>query len=169
MDSTERVNLRCSAIVFREASVLLVCRERGDETDWVLPGGTPRPWESVASCARREVAEEAGLHVTVDRVAFVLEASNPADGIHLLDLVFTTTEIDRMAEPRALEPGLTPVFYPVEKIVGLSLRPPLAGHLRGLHASLGRGGGAAYLGNVWRPTDLAESTGDAGPRTAGGG
>lgn len=166
MDSTQRVNVRCSAVVIRNSSVLLLSRGRGE--DWVLPGGTPRLWESVASCARREVAEETGLHVTVDRVAFVLEASNPADGIHLLDLVFTTTETDRTAAPRELERGLTPTFYPLEEIGGLPLRPPIAGHLRGLHRNAGRVGGGAYLGNVWRPNELVEPTGDAEQLAAGG-
>lgn len=113
VDSTERVNLRCSAVVFRGSQVLLLRRERGGSAEWVLPGGTPRRGESAASCARREVSEETGLQVTVSRVAFVLEASNRDDGLHLMDLVFTTTEQDRTAVPQEMEVGLTPVFYPV--------------------------------------------------------
>lgn len=152
LDSTERVNLRCSSIVFRNQQILLLRRERDGRADWVLPGGTPRPGESAASCARREVAEETGLQISVDRVAFVLEASNPADGSHLLDLVFTTTEGDRTAEPQEIEPGLRPIFYPLDRLAGLRLRPPITGYLRGLHLR-GRRGEGAYLGNVWRPAD----------------
>lgn len=155
MDSLESVNFRCSAIVFRNSSVLLLRRERDGLADWVLPGGTPRRGESVASCARREVAEETGLRVTVDRVAFVLEASNPAEEVHRLDVVFTAHEQDRRDMPQELESGLTPVFYPLEQLAGLDLRPPIAGHLRNLHSSRGRAGGA-YLGNVWRPRGAGE-------------
>jgi ADP-ribose pyrophosphatase YjhB (NUDIX family) len=150
MDSTELVNLRCSAIVARKAEILLLRRDRNGRTDWVLPGGTPRPRESMASCARREVAEETGLVVGVGRVAFVLEAANPGDGIHRVDLIFTTVEQDRSKVPRHLEPDLTPVFVPLAEVATLSLRPPIAGHLRGLHGN-GWRGGAAYLGNLWRP------------------
>lgn len=150
MDSQERVKLRCSAIVFRNNHVLLV--RRATQNDWVLPGGTPNVGESVASCARREVAEETGLHITVDRVAFVLEANNEADRTHLLDLVFTATEVDRDQEPRALEDGLIPEFRPVSDLPSAALRPPIAGFIRGLHGRGGRGDGA-YLGNVWRPHD----------------
>ncbi len=146
MDSTERVNVRCSTILFRDATLLLLRRERAGGVDWVLPGGTPRRGESVASCARREVAEETGLSVTIERVAFVVEASNPTDEFHLLDLVFTGKEHDRRAVPRALEPDSMPIFYPLDELQVLALRPPVAGHLRALHQSGGRGTGA-YLGN----------------------
>jgi ADP-ribose pyrophosphatase YjhB (NUDIX family) len=166
MESTELVNVRCSTIVFRNNSVLLLRREKGGAVDWVLPGGTPRQGESVASCARREVAEETGLLVTVDRVAFVLEASNPAEDVHLLDLVFTGVEQDRSVAPQAREPGLMPVFHPVEELGGLPLRPPLAGHLRSLHGSQRRSTGA-YLGNMWRPSDLAAPGDDVSMSDAG--
>jgi ADP-ribose pyrophosphatase YjhB (NUDIX family) len=98
---------------------------------------------------RREVAEETGLHVQANRVAFVLEASNLDEGLHRIDVVFTATETDPHAEPQRREPGLSPEFHPVEHLASLRLRPPIAGHVRGLHAR-GARGGAAYLGNMWR-------------------
>jgi 8-oxo-dGTP diphosphatase len=137
MDSTERINVRCSAIIFRGDQLLLLRRERNGVVDWALPGGTPNPHESVASCARREVNEETGLHVGVDRV-------------------FTATETDRRAQPEAREPGLTPDFVAVADLASVALRPPIAVHLRALHATRGSGTGA-YLGNVWRPTATAET------------
>jgi 8-oxo-dGTP diphosphatase len=154
MDSGERVNLRCSAIVFRNNRVLVV--QRTAQGDWVLPGGTPHAGESVASCARREVAEETGLQITVDRVAFVLEANNDADLTHRLDLVFTATEVDPGREPWQTEPGLVPEFRPVADLPVAALRPPIAGFIRGLHDRGGRGDGA-YLGNVWRPHEAFRS------------
>lgn len=155
MDSTERVNLRCSAIVVRDSDLLLLCRERTGPTDWVLPGGTPRPGESLGSCARREVAEETGLFIEVARVAFVLEAANRIDGVHRVDVVFTAREPDRTALPRQLEPGLRPVFVSLDEVATLALRPPIAGHLRGLKGNWR--GGAAYLGNVWRPSGQSDA------------
>lgn len=154
MDSTALLNVRCSAIVFRRDRVLLLRRTRDGEPDWVLPGGTPRPGEPVVSCVRREVREETGLLIGADRVAFVLEASNIVEGLHLLDLVFTTSEVDASISPGANEPGLTPVFYPVAEIAKLPLRPPIAGHLRALHARGGQGEGLV-LGNLWRPAGRA--------------
>lgn len=50
------------------------------------------------------------------------------------------------------EPGLEPVFVPLDELPGLRMRPPLAGHLRGLH---GRADlpSAPFLGNLWRPEE----------------
>lgn len=74
MDTPGETDVRCSTIVFRNHDLLLVHRARDGADDWVLPGGTPRPGESMAACARRETFEETGITVEPTRVAFVLEA-----------------------------------------------------------------------------------------------
>jgi ADP-ribose pyrophosphatase YjhB (NUDIX family) len=58
MDQPASVDVRCSAVVFRDQDVLLVRRLRDGDDDWVLPGGTPRSGESMAACARRETLDE---------------------------------------------------------------------------------------------------------------
>ena len=146
MDS---VDLRCSAIVFRDDTVLLVHRSRNGTDDWVLPGGTPRAGESMAACARRETLEETGLSVDPARVAFVLEALGPGSARRTVDLVFLATA-DGRSEPEPREPGLEARFVPLGLLPELDVRPPLAGHLRALHARDGERT-AAYLGNLWRP------------------
>jgi 8-oxo-dGTP diphosphatase len=65
------VELRCSAIVFRDDRLLLLRRRRDGAEDWVLPGGHPRPREGAAACVEREVLEEAGIRIQAPRVAFV--------------------------------------------------------------------------------------------------
>ena len=45
--------------------------------------------------------------------------------------------------------GAQAFFVPVEDTSGLTLRPPLAGYLRGLHRTQLRST-APYLGNLWR-------------------
>jgi 8-oxo-dGTP pyrophosphatase MutT (NUDIX family) len=149
MDMPAETGVRCSAIVFRGDAVLLVHRARNGAGDWVLPGGTPLPGESMASCARRETMEEAGLAIAPGRVAFVLEALGPGSARRTVDLVFLATA-PASGEPAPREPDLEARFVPLGALPQLDLRPPLAGHLRALHA---RGGepAAAYLGNLWRP------------------
>jgi ADP-ribose pyrophosphatase YjhB (NUDIX family) len=71
------LELRCSAIVARGDAVLLVRRSRDRQDAWALPGGTPRPGESMAACVRREAREETELPVDPARVAFVLEVAEP--------------------------------------------------------------------------------------------
>jgi 8-oxo-dGTP diphosphatase len=84
------VELRCSAIVFREERLLLLRRRRDGAEDWVLPGGHPRPREGVAACVEREVLEETGIRIQAPRVAFVLETTDPAGDRRLIELVFLT-------------------------------------------------------------------------------
>jgi 8-oxo-dGTP diphosphatase len=144
------IELRCSAIIVRQRSVLLIHRSYAGADDWVLPGGTPRASESMAACARREVLEETGLHVDPARVAFVLEVLGPDPGPRTVDIVFSAADSAPALQPEEREPGLEPVFVPVDEINLLDLRPPLAGHLRSM---LGRRGQlyAPYLANMWRP------------------
>lgn len=142
MDARGRVRLRCSAVVFRDDSVLLLDRpERGD---WVLPGGCPRPGKGTAACARREVREETGLHVETGRCAFVLETIDPHSHDRTVELVLLAADGD--GPPRRGEPGLEPYFVELIDLPGLNLRPPISGHLRGM-----RHRAAPYLGNLWRP------------------
>ena len=117
----------------------------------------------MASCARRETLEETGLPVEPGRIAFVLEALGPDDTRRIVDLVFLAALAARR-EPGPAEDGLEAIFVPLSELPGLTLRPPIAGHLRALHAR-GTARTAAYLGNLWRP-DGGNGTSPV-PETAG--
>lgn len=154
MDDRAPVNLRCSVLLLRDDNVLL-CRRTQEDNLWVLPGGTPRPGEGSATAAAREVAEEAGLQVTVERVAFVLETTSWDASHHLIEIVFLAAEGFPRGEPIASEAGLDPGFVALDDLPRLELRPPIAGYMRGYARSIGRGSDphkatAPYLGNVWR-------------------
>ncbi len=157
MDQPAVADVRCSAVVFRDHKVLLVRRARDGGDDWVLPGGTPRQGESMASCARRETLEETGLAVEATRIAFVVESSGPRAGLHTVDLVFLATPSVPGQLLKSGENNLFAAFVPLDLLHEIDLRPPVAGHLRGLHA--GRARTAAYLGNLWRPRGTAVADG----------
>jgi 8-oxo-dGTP diphosphatase len=142
------VDLRCSVVVIRQHQVLVIHRD--DVDDWVLPGGRPRPRESLVACVRREAWEETGLRVQPTRCAFVGEVNAPDDGTRTVELVFLATlHLDDQQAAARGEPGARPTWVPLRDVGRLNLRPPIAGHLRGL--GYGSHGGAAYLGNLWRP------------------
>ena len=101
--------------------MLLIHRTHSSADDWVLPGGTPRPGESMAACARREVREETGLHVDPARVAFVLEVVGPEPGPRTVDIVFSAAPSTADQQPAERERGLRPVFVPVDRIQTLDL------------------------------------------------
>ncbi len=155
VDDGAPVDLRCSVVFFRDDSVLL-CRRTDREDVWVLPGGTPRSGEGTALAARREIAEETGLEVAAERVAFVLETSSWDRAHHRIEVVFLGAERDRTALPVQLEEGLEPTFVRLADLDKIGLRPPIAGYIRGLARS--RQATAAYLGNVWRPDGEDEAS-----------
>lgn len=56
-----RSGLLVSALVRRDADVLMVREDLGDGVGWVLPGGQVEPGELVHDAAVRELSEETGL------------------------------------------------------------------------------------------------------------
>lgn len=161
MNDHELVALRCAAVVLRKGAVLL-CRRLGTES-WILPGGTPRPGEGAAACARREVMEETGVSIDTERVAFVLEATSPDAAEHLIEVVFLGSDRDPASATVQNEPGLRPEFVPLEQLSQLLLRPPIGGYIRGLARAASQSLGAVsetapYLGNVWRPGPAQDRT-----------
>jgi 8-oxo-dGTP pyrophosphatase MutT (NUDIX family) len=167
MEDPADIDMRCSVAAFKGDSVLLVHRTRDGADDWVLPGGTPRLGESMTSCARRETLEETGLPVEPGRVAFVLESLGPEDSRRIVDLVFLA-ELPARVEPGPAEEGLDAQFVPLGALPRLTLRPPIAGHLRALHAR-GPARTAAYLGNLWRPNLGITAEGPAANRAIANG
>lgn len=149
-DDESLVDLRCSAVVIRGEEFLLVRRSGPDRADWVLPGGRPRPGESMQSCARRETLEETGLRVTPTRCAFVAEVIVPGGHGRTVELIFLA-EIGFSDQHAALvgEPGTEPAWIHLDDLSSLHLRPPIAGYLPAL--ARGTRDTAPYLGNVWRP------------------
>lgn len=148
MNADELVVLRCATIVFRNGEVLLV--RRSARGDWVLPGGRPHLREGALACARREVREETGLDVDPGRCAFVLDTINPRGDQRVIEVVFLSSDRPT-AQPVGSESGMEPAFVALSRLSELDLRPPLAGHIRALHAN--RFSTAPYLGNLWRATD----------------
>lgn len=164
MDDQAPVNLRCSMLCLRERSVL-VCRRTDASDRWVLPGGTPRPGEGTAAAVQREVAEETGLQVVAERVAFVLETTSWDGSHHLIEIIFAGSDRDPSIAPRQLEERLEPVFVPLDELNHIGLQPPIAGYLRGFARSGPtrfdpHRATAAYLGNVWREGQQAQGEGD---------
>jgi 8-oxo-dGTP pyrophosphatase MutT (NUDIX family) len=119
------VDLRCSVLLLRAGSLLL-CQRSSSVAFWTLPGGSPRADESTTA-AVREVYEETGLKVTVDRVFMTLETINLPDAPYRrLEVIFEGSERDYTAAPRQLEGGSAPALVPIEQLEGKDLRPPIS-------------------------------------------
>ena len=78
-----------AAILRDDDRLLLVNAYPGATSDlWALPGGGVEPGQSLPENLIREVAEEAGLTITVGAPILVNEFHDPASGWHQVDLIF---------------------------------------------------------------------------------
>ena len=82
-DFTGHPDLAANVAVIQEKKILLARRE--DFNVWCIPGGMVDPGESLADAARRELREETGLDVSLDRLIGVYsEPQRFRRGLHVV-------------------------------------------------------------------------------------
>ena len=88
---THRFNLRAAAVIFQRAYVLLH-RVDGDDF-WSLPGGRVEPGEDAAKTAIREMLEEVGASIQINKMLCVVENffSHKGQENHEIGLYFTAS------------------------------------------------------------------------------
>lgn len=86
----------CGAVIQRaDGAVLLVQRGRAPEQGhWGLPGGKVDWMEKVEDTVVREVREETGLRVAVERLLCVVDHFEPALGQHWVAPVYLARTLD---------------------------------------------------------------------------
>jgi ADP-ribose pyrophosphatase YjhB (NUDIX family) len=110
-DDEPRFTVAAYAIVTRDGKVLLTRRRESDE--WVLPGGSVEEEEPPWDAAVREVREETGLEVTLERLAGVYAKRRERDLVFVVAAspsggeLRTSRERDRVEyfDPAALPDG----------------------------------------------------------------
>jgi ADP-ribose pyrophosphatase YjhB (NUDIX family) len=65
--------VRATAVLIENDQILLVQQRVDDRRSWSLPGGTLESGETLGSCLVREVCEETGLDVVLDRLLYVCD------------------------------------------------------------------------------------------------
>ena len=124
-----KFHYRAAAIAIRDNRVMLCHFARGGF--YALPGGRVDFGETAADAITREMNEEAGLEVAVERLVWVVENFFQLDGApnHELGLYFIVHPIDPPQfdmEIRAREPDgedLTITWMPLDVLASLNLKP----------------------------------------------
>lgn len=148
---SERPRVRVAAVLVIEERLLLVRQRRTREPYYLLPGGGVDPRETLADALRREVAEETGLQIQIDRPLFINDTIDPSGMRHAVNLTFlahiTGGELLSVPTDPSIE-GLELAGF--DSLEALDLRPPIASEL--VHAAEnGFDTPTRYLGAIWTP------------------
>ena len=118
---------RARAIVIQDDAVLLIERCRGGRTYWVFPGGGIEPGETAADAARREVAEETGLLVEIQRRVAIVTFPTVRQHFFLASLTGGTIGTGTGEEVTGkFDPGQgtsLPVWFPLADLDGHEVLP----------------------------------------------
>ncbi len=135
-------------IVTGDRKILLVKHKKGQRSYWVLPGGRLEYGETFEECGVREVKEETGLDVAIERIIYLSEAIAPDRSRHIVN-VYMTAQVTGGTLRLGDEPVLAGVeFVDVSELSTQTLYPPVAEHiLKGIECNFQ--GPIQYLGNLW--------------------
>lgn len=87
VDVTRTPRLRVGVVIIKDDQILLVRHRKADRSYWLLPGGGLDWGETLVACGAREVREETGYQVAVDRPLFLSEAIDPRGDRHVVNIV----------------------------------------------------------------------------------
>mgnify|MGYP005752925039 FL=1 len=131
----DKLRVRVCGICIVEGELLLVKHGQtvGNKAFWAPPGGGLTYGETMQECLKRELLEETGLHVKVNRFLFVNEFLEPP--LHALEFFF---EVSITAGELATgsDPEVTQEQQLIEQVQWLSIKDILAIPLSDKHRIL---------------------------------
>lgn len=132
-DPCNKPTIRVAGLLVREGSILMVEQGRGEERYWLLPGGGVQFGETLSDALRRELQEELGLRVGVQRLLAIVESLSPDPEYakHVIHLVFGISASPE-ALPEPLEDKVLKARYLSElELHSADVRPPITEFLLG--------------------------------------
>ena len=142
--------VRVAAIILHKHKILLAKHKKGDDTYWVPPGGGVDFGESLEEALRRELFEEADVHIRVGKLVMVHDSIPPDLHRHIVNIFFMAEIVSGEVKVGTDDKRLVGMkFVSLNKIPKLRLYPDVRAELmdiaQGKFADMPR-----YLGNLWR-------------------
>ncbi|KEK22242.1 NUDIX hydrolase [Bacillus gaemokensis] len=114
---------RGSAIIVQENEIALIKRIRNNEVYFVFPGGGIEEYETPEEATIREVYEELGVHVEIQKLVTKYEYNGTQFFYHtrIISGVFGTGNGE---EFKSIERGeYLPVWIPLKELLSLNVKP----------------------------------------------
>ena len=120
---TDRVEVAVGAITLRDDELLLVRRGHGPAAgEWSVPGGRVVFGEEIHEAVVREVREETGIDVVVERfLGWVERIERGSEPHHFVILDFQVAPLDEVQEPQAGDDAAEARWVPLHELDGLQL------------------------------------------------
>jgi 8-oxo-dGTP diphosphatase len=148
------VRIRAAVLIWRDGGVLLVRHEKAGHTYWLVPGGGVDPGETMVDAGARELREETGYDVEVNRLVLICEAIDPnPGGRHIVNTVYSGRILAGSLSVGVGDKALREAkWLPIAALTTLEMYPPIGHHLRDVIDENGQGA-VRVLGNTWRSWD----------------
>jgi ADP-ribose pyrophosphatase YjhB (NUDIX family) len=145
----EKPTIRVAGLLIHKGSILMVEQGRGDDRYWLLPGGGVLFGETLSDALKRELREELGMRVGVQRLVAIVESISPDPQYakHVVHLVFEiSAPTEDLPEPQE-DKVLTARFLSEFQLQSADVRPPITEFLSACVREIPSS--PQYLGRRW--------------------